>query len=187
MSKKILVLLLTVLVGGLFAASKKSGQVLRVHYQDGTYKDYPVARVNKVDFIADADDPTEPDPKNESDDPINKVSSSGMANVSSSSAKSQEKSSSSKGKTLVQTQMNFGSVARWNAGSKTLILESRENTKAEVSIFGPQGNSLATKNVLLIPGYNSVYFNEVELARSVYIVRVKTASKEAILKIQEMK
>ena len=186
MFKKISVLMAAVLLCGAFAES-----VIRVHFNDGTYRDFPVERLDEISFDANADDPTEPDPKYE---PVEEDSNyikhldslSSAAAVASSSAKSVT-SSSSKTASLAEGLGGFGNVARWNAKSKVMLIESRNNAKAEVYIFGPQGNCLARKSAVLIPGYNSVYFDDVKLTQSAYIVRVKTSTKDAFLKIQEVK
>lgn len=90
MTKKIIFLQMALLVCCLFAANK---QVFRVHYYDGSYKDFPVDRITKITFSADPEDETIPDPRYEPDTLISS-------------------SQSSLGSNLVETHRTLGNVAR---------------------------------------------------------------------------
>ena len=196
--KKIIVLL-AIMAASLYAANSvkpTDKQVLRVHLYGGAYKDFPVDRIDSIWFAVDPNDPTVPDPVIEPDTlPISSSESVGTsssvalssAEVSSSGEDTPSISSSSEETPSLNRPQGFGNVARWYAGSKKLTLVSSENTKAEVYIFGPQGMCLSKKKVLLIPGYNQINYEELDLAHKVFFVRIKTSSKDVILKIQETK
>lgn len=121
-----------------------------------------------------------------SSDKTQSSSSSNKTQSSSSSSKAQSKSSSS-GTQGLNFVNNFVRDVRWEPNSKTLVFDSRERGNAVVHVFGPQGKLLISRNVTLVQGYNAVSFAEQKLSRSMYFVRVQIGTKNAILKIQDIK
>ncbi|MCF0222852.1 MAG: hypothetical protein HUK20_01145 [Fibrobacter sp.] len=167
MMKKILFLMLALIVGGMAVEPQKSGQLIRVRYYDGSYEDYPIAKINKITFKSDASDTIVSD-------------SDGVRH------KELKRNALSDTTVLRPSDINkIGGVAHWSASTKMLSLESPVATAADVYIFDHQGICIAKKKAFLKPGSNDVSFNNLDVVRKTYIARVKTASKDVVLKIQE--
>lgn len=216
MNKSLFTMMFLAMLVGVSLAADAKKQILRVRFHDGSYKEYALDRIKKISFKADPNDPVDPEPEekqycseedealypeacarssssvDESSSSLADASSSSKENSSaskpssSSSVKPAASSSSEKGN-AIHFNNTFANSIRWNGTSNLLSIESSENTVATVYVFGPQGICLAERKVSLLPGNNVVSLENMNLSRSMYIVRVKTLSKDAVLKIQGTK